>query len=185
MSKESYARGFCKAAAAAGVDPTELAKVAYTQADVDDYKKSLINAGNDASAYLTDQEKKQPLPSVEDIRNAFGHASAQDPYTVLERLRTSGNTNWVSRLASSLGQDIIMPKESPREIPKGMNGDDLTASRAIANIVRGQAVGSRGYFNHREIPESIMRGAWPAFTNAIEYTSAPARPAAQQVILGK
>ena len=35
MSKESYARGFCKAAAAAGVDPVALAKLAYDQYDLD------------------------------------------------------------------------------------------------------------------------------------------------------
>ena len=32
MSKESYIRGFCKAAEAAGVDPRELAKYASAQA---------------------------------------------------------------------------------------------------------------------------------------------------------
>ena len=175
-----FAMGFCKAAEEHGINPLSLAKLAYTQADVDNYKKSLLNAGNEASAYLTDQEKKQPLPSVEDIRNAFEYANAHGYDDSLERLKTSGNTNWVSRLASSLGQDIIMPKESSK-----INGDDVTAARAIANIVRGQAVGGRGYINHREIPESIMRGAWPAFTNALKYTSAPARPATQQVILGK
>ena len=46
MSKESYARGFCKAAAAAGVDPVELIKYAANlqAASTDTSSKDIISA---------------------------------------------------------------------------------------------------------------------------------------------
>lgn len=43
MSKESYARGFCKAAAAAGVDPVALAKFAEDYFHYDRNLKSMID----------------------------------------------------------------------------------------------------------------------------------------------
>ena len=185
MSKESYARGFCKVAEAHGVDPTKLAKYAYDQRDVDAYKKSVTDAGNEAAQYLTEQEKTQPLPSAQDIREAFEWAkmkeSAGGGEEMLERVG-KGNPLWWSRFRSSLDQDLIMPKE-------GMKDSTTQALRALANVVRGQAVRTGkdhgGYWNHRDMPESVFRGAWPAFTNAINFGSAPVRPKTQRIVAGK
>lgn len=50
MSKESYARGFVKAAAAAGVDPTELAKFAQATNNVNKGNAPLLETGGRAPA---------------------------------------------------------------------------------------------------------------------------------------
>ena len=178
MSKESYARGFCKAAAAAGVDPVALAKYA-DENDVERYKKSILNAGEDAAQYLSDEEKNQPLPSVDDIRGAFEKVKSENG-SIAPFLRALNNPKWMDRFKNSLKQEKIMPKEQ-----FDYKGFDATPLRALSNLVRGQVVDHGGYISHREIPENVFRGAWSAFTNSINHGSAPVRPKTQQIILKK
>lgn len=63
MSKESYARGFVKAAAAAGVDPTALAKFAQVLKDNDvgigSYK---VNNNHDNGSYVGKLVSRDPKP---------------------------------------------------------------------------------------------------------------------------
>lgn len=56
MSRESYARGFCKAAAAAGVDPVALAK--YAQESMGAMKAAQANAQQTADGALIKREMK-------------------------------------------------------------------------------------------------------------------------------
>ena len=59
MSKESYARGFCKAAEAHGVDPTQLAKYAVDASLL--AGKSQQNAANRLSKNVPSAEMLAPL----------------------------------------------------------------------------------------------------------------------------
>ena len=80
MSKESYARGFCKAAAAAGVDPVALAK--YAQSTTvrppakpnanDKYPGSGwdLMAEHPESAYLDDPKNRKLKALLEAIRGS-------------------------------------------------------------------------------------------------------------------
>ena len=69
MSKESYARGFVKAAAAAGVDPTELAKFAQ-QYKTDGYVPSLNPDSAPATYPSKDHENWIDIPYI--YSSSFG-----------------------------------------------------------------------------------------------------------------
>ena len=68
MSKESYTRGFCKAAAAAGVDPVALAK--YAQEAIKKEQTSDYDLEKNRWMRFADNAKRTPTsPTVQDIMN--------------------------------------------------------------------------------------------------------------------
>ena len=71
MSKESYVRGFCKAAEAAGVDPVALAKYAQLGAGGERNGPTMINAIEDADRKFSREasELQQALAALYPVRN--------------------------------------------------------------------------------------------------------------------
>lgn len=84
MSKESYARGFCKVAAAAGVDPVQLAKFAQ-KSKTDGWAPAVVsrigkerapmygydNEGNGPNGQVQLIEKAEPIESASDVFRAL------------------------------------------------------------------------------------------------------------------
>lgn len=113
MSKESYARGFCKAAEAAGVDPTALAKYAQQ------YK---------TEGYAPRWQEGFKMPFINftpkntwDISTGFTPDPDKDPQEKLKRVLTPQRGEWANANSNALSK--IKALISKANIPSGLDFD--------------------------------------------------------------
>lgn len=115
MSKESYARGFCKAAAAAGVDPVALAK--YAQASTGEPVRSDRSAG---IGTLGQNEAKGSNAYIPQLWSMIGK-----PRRVENSKLTPGDLAFPASLSKPFAPSYRYPGIGPVQIKKF---DDLTES---------------------------------------------------------
>lgn len=131
MSEESYARGFCKAAAAAGVDPVALAKYAQ-QYKTEGYVPSMLKGENSGS--------RIKIPYLSSLIGGI----YEDNPPLLEALNMGG------RVRERILDDDLKARMALN--PKFKNWVDAhtnAAQKAIAPLI------NIGYPRDKDIPQDI------------------------------
>lgn len=174
MSKESYIRGFCKAAEAAGVDPVGLAKFADAIYNTGGKLPSstIKNLGGDGLDELLRRRRyiysRDAIPSINTRRNGRLGVDYSSPAGILYEYKDA-----LSRLADGVDRKPIDEWGHGRP---PMSQDEQTAwlkahtqsLRAAQNVMR-----RKGYFeNDRADPAAAYHGSMFALTNDVPATIA-------------
>ena len=115
MSKESYARGFCKAAAEAGVDPVALMKFAQDTRNPAVANQGSINKSLEELRAFGDWANKQPSAIISTggprvVSAPEGHEFARLGNALARRASTAGKVNAITPATMSADQIINAAK---------------------------------------------------------------------------
>ena len=135
MSKESYARGFCKAAQAHGVDPVALMKFAQTTRNTAVANQGSINKSLEELKAFGDWADKRPSAIISTggprvVGAPAGHEFANLDNALARRASTASKVNAITPATMSADQIINAAKRV------GWNPRSAGTAAGVAKLVR-------------------------------------------------